>query len=118
MGYISSDSIYEVSTCAAEKWKADKFSKQGKDVSVTEDAGLRPRDKAQQETMGNADSYGHGKLEAEEVLAEKLPDGCRSISLRLPDVIGPYDDTLRLWAYWHWLRAGEAGAPPPQIQKY
>lgn len=24
----------------------------------------------------------------------------------------------RLWAYWHWLRAGELGAPPPQVQSY
>ncbi|CAE7772625.1 unnamed protein product [Symbiodinium pilosum] len=24
----------------------------------------------------------------------------------------------RLWAYWHWLRAGEVGAPPPQVQSY
>lgn len=24
----------------------------------------------------------------------------------------------RLWAYWHWLRVGEMGAPPPQVQSY
>ena len=24
----------------------------------------------------------------------------------------------RLWAYWHWLRAGQIGAPPPQVQSY
>ena len=24
----------------------------------------------------------------------------------------------RLWAYWHWLRAGEVGAPQPQVQSY
>ncbi|CAD7943051.1 unnamed protein product, partial [Amoebophrya sp. A25] len=35
----------------------------------------------------------------------KLP--FQVVSLRLPDVIGPFDDTGRLWAYWLWLHSGE-----------
>lgn len=115
--YISSDSVYEVTSWAAEEWKPRKS--EGDRISVTEDADDRPQDPALQRKLKKADSYGHGKLDAEEALSKELPaENCRSVSLRLPDVIGPYDGTLRLWAYWHWLRAGEAGAPPPQVKTF
>ena len=68
--------------------------------------------------LKNADSYGHEKLQGEELLLKELPPGRKAVVLRLPDVIGPFDSTHRLWAYWHWLRVGEIGAPPPQIQSY
>lgn len=110
--YISSDSIYEVSAWASESWKARPAD------CVTEDVGVRPADKDQQRKLNGKDSYGHEKLEGEEVLEKGLPAGCRCVSLRLPDVVGPFDGTLRLWAYWHWLRAGEQGAPPPQVLSY
>lgn len=115
--YISSDSVYEVTSWAAEEWKPR--SQAGKQITVAENADDRPQDTALQRKLKKADSYGHGKLDAEEALAKELPaENCKSISLRLPDVIGPFDGTLRLWAYWHWLRAGEAGAPPPQVKTF
>jgi nucleoside-diphosphate-sugar epimerase len=81
---------------------------------------VRPRDPEVADSLNKADGYGNGKLEAEEALLAGVPQdsNCQLIFLRLPDVIGPYDGTLRLWAYWHWLRAGDAGAPPPQVQSY
>eukprot|EP00928_Gymnodinium_smaydae_P089245 TRINITY_DN73236_c0_g1_i1.p1 TRINITY_DN73236_c0_g1~~TRINITY_DN73236_c0_g1_i1.p1 ORF type:complete len:423 (+),score=64.29 TRINITY_DN73236_c0_g1_i1:80-1348(+) len=119
--YISSDSVYEVSSWASAKWSPSRGARDGSagaELCVVEAAGVRPGDEAQRQALNDKDSYGHGKLEAEEVLQKGLPEGCRCVALRLPDVIGPYDGTFRLWAYWHWLRAAEDGAPPPQVQTY
>lgn len=115
--YISSDSIYEVSALAAANWR-------GGGPAIGEDFGVRPAEMAERQRLNEADSYGHGKWEGEEALASWFAErgeaagSSRSVSLRLPDVVGPFDDTLRLWAYWHWLRAGEDGAPPPQVKQW
>merc|ERR1719367_2517885 len=104
--YISSDSIYEVSACAAEGWSSFRRDP----PVVAESVGVRPAGCLTQCRLRWADAYGHGKLEAEEVLASSLvenPAAGSGVSIRLPDVIGPFDDTLRLWAYWHWLQAGK-----------
>eukprot|EP00435_Cladocopium_sp_Y103_P062257 s637_g23.t2 len=116
--YISSDSIYEVSSWAYEKWKPRRSAHGSYETSVCEHSGARPENQEQQDFLNNSDSYGHEKLQGEERLVQGLPAGRRCLVLRLPDVIGPFDSTHRLWAYWHWLRAGEVGAPPPQIQSY
>merc|ERR1712167_507038 len=85
---------------------------------VAEVAGFRPDSSSERKRLRKADSYGDGKMEAEEALARGLEEQealcCRSVSLRLPDVIGPFDDTYRLWAYWHWLHAGDV--EPPQVK--
>lgn len=111
--YISSDSSYEVSAWAEDDW----LPREGvsSEPCVAEPDSNRPDDKSARKRLKKADSYGDGKLEAEEALAEGLREskGCHAVSLRLPDVIGPYDDTLRLWAYWHWLHAGPKD--PPQV---
>eukprot|EP00930_Biecheleria_cincta_P076613 TRINITY_DN63819_c0_g1_i1.p1 TRINITY_DN63819_c0_g1~~TRINITY_DN63819_c0_g1_i1.p1 ORF type:complete len:369 (+),score=55.18 TRINITY_DN63819_c0_g1_i1:84-1190(+) len=99
--FISSDSVYEVSERAASGWLPSG--------PISEADAKRPARLLARWQRWWHESYGCGKLEAEEVLAaslEKDATAARSISLRLPDVIGPFDDTLRLWAYWHWLRSG------------
>lgn len=109
--YISSDSVYEVSAWASDGWKPRV------EQLVAEAADTRPDSSSERRRLRRADSYGDGKLEAEEALAEGLAKdeaaSSRSVALRLPDVIGPFDDTKRLWAYWHWLRAGPED--PPQV---
>lgn len=112
--YISSDSVYEVSAWAGALWKPKEDA--GGAVLVAEESSARPEDAGTRKRLKKADGYGDGKLEAEEALAEGLRGlpGSRAVMLRLPDVIGPWDDTLRLWAYWHWLRAG--AEDPPQIR--
>eukprot|EP00929_Paragymnodinium_shiwhaense_P015021 TRINITY_DN123022_c0_g1_i1.p1 TRINITY_DN123022_c0_g1~~TRINITY_DN123022_c0_g1_i1.p1 ORF type:complete len:421 (+),score=105.32 TRINITY_DN123022_c0_g1_i1:143-1405(+) len=121
--YISSDSVYEVSTLAASSWMppprptSAAVASAGA-VRVDEGFSSRPQDKEVRRRLKKADDYGDGKLEAEEALQAGIQDpACRSVSMRLPDVIGPFDDTLRLWAYWHWLQAADAKAPPPQVRK-
>eukprot|EP00439_Symbiodinium_sp_Y106_P059488 s4384_g8.t1 len=107
--YISSDSVYEVSSAAGSGWMLQA-------QAVDESLAQRPVEDTVRKKLRKADSYGDGKLEAEEALAEGLVSSTRAVALRLPDVIGPFDDTLRLWAYWHWLRAG-ADSCRPQVRK-
>ncbi|CAE7206144.1 C35C5.3 [Symbiodinium sp. CCMP2592] len=107
--YISSDSVYEVSSAAGSGWMLQA-------QAVDESCAQRPAEDTVRKKLRKADSYGDGKLEAEEALAEGLDSSTRAVALRLPDVIGPFDDTLRLWAYWHWLRAGADGCRP-QVRK-
>ena len=106
--YISSDSVYEVSSAAGSEWAT-------RAPMIDETFSQRPADGAVRKRLRKADSYGDGKLEAEEVLAAEMASNASGVALRLPDVIGPFDDTFRLWAYWHWLRAGPGS--PPQVQK-
>ena len=47
------------------------------------------------------DSYGFKKLDSEYTLNSYYPD--KALTLRLPDVIGPWDDTGRFWKYIFWL---------------
>ena len=48
---------------------------------------------------------GNSKLEAEEVLYEqRLNGGFPFVILRLPDVVGPRDNTGRWWVYHLWVR--------------
>ncbi|CAE7336109.1 C35C5.3 [Symbiodinium natans] len=107
--YISSDSVYEVSSAAGSGW-----AQHAQAQAVDESFSQRPADDAVRKRLRKADSYGDGKLEAEEALAAGLEHTARGVALRLPDVIGPFDDTLRLWAYWHWLRVPDN---PPQVRK-
>ncbi|CEM11761.1 unnamed protein product [Vitrella brassicaformis CCMP3155] len=61
--------------------------------------------------LNRKDRYGHRKLACEEWLSRWVCDGHggradgkphsppRIVALRLADVIGPYNDTYRFWAY-------------------
>lgn len=112
--YISSDSVYEVSSWAGEGWTLTEDDARGPEVNERD--LTRPGDSRTRKRLRKADSYGEGKLLAEEALAAGLAEDSsagRAVCLRLPDVIGPFDDTMRLWAFWHWLQAGPDN--PPQV---
>ena len=51
------------------------------------------------------DSYGYKKILCEEMMAQyaENKDGIEFIALRLADVIGPFDDSHRLWKYTTWM---------------
>mmetsp|Transcript_135584 Transcript_135584/g.433762 ORF Transcript_135584/g.433762 Transcript_135584/m.433762 type:complete len:450 (-) Transcript_135584:118-1467(-) len=113
--YISSDSVYEVSAWAGECWLPRPTAVPHAPLVVEGDSE-RPAEGSRRRALKRADGYGDGKLEAEEALAAGLAEHSGSgpgLALRLPDVIGPFDDTLRLWAFWHWLQAGPQ--EPPQV---
>jgi len=114
--YISSDSVYEVSSWAGQEWKVQESG--ASTPHVSESASTRPVSEKTRKRLRHADSYGDGKLQAEEALAAGLAGDAtagRGVCLRLPDVIGPFDDTLRLWAFWHWLHAGPEH--PPEVHE-
>ncbi|EAR95790.2 NAD-dependent epimerase/dehydratase (macronuclear) [Tetrahymena thermophila SB210] len=92
--FISTDSIYDV---------CDKsVRKEGQPIK--EEMACRPKTLTKQAEYKKDDDYAHHKLKCEEFLynyveKEELP----FVILRLPDVIGPFDDTGRFWAYMKWI---------------
>lgn len=95
--YISSDSVYEV----CQNKSHEGFTRE-------EDA-LRPDDEEEREVFRRKDDYGNRKLECEEEL-ERLTNregGIPYVTLRLPDVIGPCDNTYRWWIYQLWVKLAE-----------
>lgn len=84
---ISSDSVYEVCNKSY-----DGYSR--------EIDAVRPRNVLQREEYAKKDNYGHRKLLCEEELQfQNMKWGVPFLSLRLPDVIGPRDNTYRWWIY-------------------
>lgn len=58
--------------------------------------------------LESGESYGHRKLQIEEELARQREEGgVPYVSLRLPDVIGPRDNTYRWWIYQTWIRLAD-----------
>ena len=93
---ISSDSIYDV---CDEKIRGGKPAKENDDI--------RPHSEKEIRKLAEDEDYGHDKLRCEEYLrshVSEIESGFPFICLRLPDVIGPYDSTGRLFAYYLWLR--------------
>ncbi|KAL8438446.1 hypothetical protein Efla_002196 [Eimeria flavescens] len=93
--FISTDSVYEVSDSSA--WAEAAW--------VEEEMARRPADRQKAKVLQKMDSYAHEKLKCEELLSEFAAERKqRVVALRLADVIGPYDDTHRLWSYWWWCQ--------------
>ena len=85
--FISTDSVYEV--CE----QIDQVALVGETVT------------GWMNTIPCRDQYGWQKLECEKTLTSQP---CRSVFLRLPDVLGEFDDTYRLWGLWLWVKSGLA----------
>ena len=92
--YISSDSVYEV----CKRGLAGPL--------LREEAAIRPDSEDERTRLNRLDSYGHHKLAVEEWLtAQSEKDGALPfVALRLPDVLGQRDSTLRFWQYQLWLQ--------------
>ena len=90
--YISTDSIYEV---------CDKTHT----GSTTEEDAVRPKSPKKRLQLKREEQYAHDKLACEEVLQEQRKEGgFPYVALRLPDVIGPRDNSFRFWTYQLWIR--------------
>lgn len=83
--FISTDSVYEV------------FDGIERLLSVSESVT------SLMEPIPSRDDYGWNKYQCEITL---LKQNCRSVFLRLPDVLGEFDDTYRLWGLQLWLKSG------------
>eukprot|EP00347_Sterkiella_histriomuscorum_P021610 403333379 len=105
--YICTDSTYEACEIIymhGQEYYKDYIQKhpQGltEDLAYLNDS-LTPKDLMK---MKKLDSYGFKKLQAETYLFQqsKLLN-FRALALRLPDVLGPYDETQRFWSLLIWL---------------
>ncbi|XP_023243209.1 chloroplast stem-loop binding protein of 41 kDa b, chloroplastic-like [Centruroides sculpturatus] len=91
--FISTDSVYEV---CVTKTPATESS---------EDDAVRPTNEEERSNLNSKDSYGHRKLACEELLNKQRSEGgIPFVILRLPDVIGPRDNTHRWWMYQLWIQ--------------
>ncbi|CAD8075474.1 unnamed protein product [Paramecium sonneborni] len=89
--FISTDSIYDV--CKIRQ------------IPITEDQDQRKELSDQEKKR---ESYGHNKLKCEEFLQNYVVEGSfRYVILRLPDVIGPFDDSGRFFALVKWLQQND-----------
>lgn len=90
--YISSDSVYEV--CVKEHSEPTK-----------ETDAIRPASQEVRDEYIKKDDYGNRKLACEEELvSQRNNGGIPFVALRLPDVMGPRDNTFRWWIYQLWLK--------------
>eukprot|EP01052_Picozoa_sp_SAG31_P008874 SAG31_NODE_455_length_15433_cov_4.248728_9_plen_430_part_00 len=96
---ISTDSVYMASDPAHRKW-----SQSGR---ILESSDLRPLDPAVAAERHRADEYGSNKLAMEEFLRAE-GGGLEWTALRLPDVLGPNDNTGRQSRLLCALASGEA----------
>lgn len=102
--YISTDSVYEVSEHKAGPSR--------------EEDSVRPVSATERDRLNQLDSYGNHKLEIEEFLkAEREKGGIPYVFLRLPDVLGPRDSTLRWWKYQLWIEFQRQLSTPIPIPK-
>ncbi|XP_062502072.1 uncharacterized protein LOC134179187 [Corticium candelabrum] len=92
--YISTDSVYEV---CQRKEDSSEY--------LREEDAVRPASNTERRELNARDNYGHRKLGCEELLLEQRENGgFPYVILRLPDVIGPRDNTDRWWRYQLWIR--------------
>lgn len=71
-----------------------------------ESDAVRPSSQEVREKLEREESYGHRKLLCEEVLStfRQEKNGPAYVILRLPDVVGPRDNTYRWWVYQLWMK--------------
>lgn len=105
--YISTDSVYEV--CQ---------SKDNSDGYLREEDAIRPMSHSERRSLNARDNYGHRKLGCEELLVEQRENGgFPYVILRLPDVIGPRDNTDRWWKYQLWIQFNKVIGRPLYMTK-
>jgi len=104
--YISSDSVYDV------------CNKTHAGLTREQDA-VRPCESKDRELYKQKDDYGNRKLECEEELHTMFnrEGGVPYVTLRLPDVIGPRDNTYRWWIYQLWVKLADYIDKPLSVPK-
>lgn len=102
--YISTDSVYMV---CKNKDEEDYNERKRK-----EEESIRPTDIEWSNKLNKLDSYGHNKFEAEEELMNEYKNNkMKVVSLRLPDVFGPFDTSDRHWRYQLWTIVSNVNLP-------
>ena len=118
--FISTDSVYEVCKPMTK-------------TPILEEAAVRPDDRTLRDTLNAADDYGNDKLKCEEYLQAQCASKSNLVNsaqgdsstkttlkyliLRLPDVIGPRDNTDRFFNYFLWLRTHKDSGIPLHLNQ-
>lgn len=102
--YISTDSVYDASEVTLQ-CEIEEAYKDYQETGIPESLGyLKTKlGKEERRKLRKQDSYGFKKLQAEELLVKSIPSE-KLLSLRLADVIGPYDETFRFWKQVIWTQ--------------
>ena len=106
--YISSDAIYDV------------CQPLGNGKPWEEDDAVRPESKEERDNLAKVEAFGEGKLAGEEVLMSQRRndgEGIPYVIFRLPQVIGPRDNSYRLWIYQLWIKLCVHNEKPVLIPK-
>jgi hypothetical protein len=99
--YISTDSVYNASEIGQLR-NIRYFFEEKNPPLITEDQVSFNPDNI--DKYIDKDDYGYNKLLCELAIKEQLCEVGKYYFIRLPDVLGPYDDTYRLWYYLIWLK--------------
>jgi nucleoside-diphosphate-sugar epimerase len=118
--FISTDSVYEVCKPMTK-------------TPILEEAAVRPDDRSLRDMLNEADNYGNDKLKCEEYLQARRASKSHLVHsaqgdysteralnyliLRLPDVIGPRDNTDRFFNYFLWLRTHKDSGIPLHLNQ-
>jgi nucleoside-diphosphate-sugar epimerase len=110
--FISTDSTYNSSLLALER--NDEYFLDTSAIPLINESDLYlTDDKILKKKLKNRDEYGYNKikceLEIKKIFEENnlIKQGITYIFLRLPDVVGTYDESLRLWIYMEWMKLSE-----------
>jgi nucleoside-diphosphate-sugar epimerase len=106
--FISTDSTYNASPISLER--DDKFFMENKNSFIeliTEEKAFIVDNEEIKDQLYKRDKYGFNKLLCEEYIQWYFTNNSTSstyLILRLPDVIGPFDESYRLWYYIEWIK--------------
>ena len=97
---ISTDSVYNA--CDIGLNRTDEYFMNSQNIpAVNEDDIIITNKKKSKQR----DEYGYNKLKCETYIINKLTKYNKDYYIfRLPDVIGPYDESYRMWYYIEWLK--------------
>lgn len=107
--FISTDSTYNASEIALIR-SDEYFTKNENPNLILETDIMLLEGENNKHQYKHRDSYGYNKIKCEMEIKRifKYYDlnskGCTYIFLRLPDVIGTYDESLRIWNYIEWIK--------------
>jgi nucleoside-diphosphate-sugar epimerase len=98
--FISTDSVYEVVSDIGTH-RTDPVRESITDSCITNQ---------------RLDKYGFEKLETEKAIMNRSRGNQNVINLRLPDVLGEFDDTYRLWKYKGLIESGRPIFVSPEMR--
>jgi len=118
---ISTDSTYNASELSLKRDFEYFFQQKDNPTLVKEEEALWCENKEIRKKLKKRDEYGYNKLKCEIELKRlfsslKLKEqGKNYYFLRLPDVLGTYDESYRLWYYIEWVKYSHIN--PIEVEK-